>query len=139
MAVNVRVVPIKEFLRTDVAGHLDLQTSRTLLHGIIGACKTHNVDRVLIDTREATSKASVTDVWTLASELKSVGLSPQNRIAVVNRPKDNFDRAEFLEICASNRGFQLKAFREFEAAFTWLTEGEPSTPSGQTPQEINLR
>ena len=97
------------------------------------------MDRVLIDTREATSKASVTDVWTLASELKSVGLSPQHRIAVVNRPKDNFDRAEFLEICASNRGFQLKAFREFEAAFTWLTEGEPSTPSGQTPQEINLR
>ena len=29
MAVNVRVVPIKEFLRTDVAGHLDLQMSRT--------------------------------------------------------------------------------------------------------------
>ncbi len=137
MAVNVRVVPIKEFLRTDIAGHLDLQTSRSLLHSIMKACKKQNVDRVLIDTREATSDASVLDVWTLASDLTSVGLSSQHRLAVVNRPKDEFDRAEFLEVCASNRGFQLKAFREFEAAFTWLTEGEPSTPSGQPPQENN--
>src|SRR4051794_12530170 len=102
MAANVRVIPIKEFLRTDVAGNLDLQTSRSLLQGIMRACKTHNVDRVLIDTREATSKASVADVWTLASDLSSMGLSPQHRVAIVNRPKDDFDRGEFLEVCASN-------------------------------------
>src|SRR5438105_2319896 len=83
---------------THVARHLDLQTSRSLLHAILRACNTHNVDRVLIDTREATSKASVTDVWTLANELKSVGLSSRHRVAVVNRPKDDFDRAEFLEV-----------------------------------------
>ena len=48
----------------------------------------------------------------------------------MNRPKDEFDRGAFLEICATNRGYQLKAFREFEAAFTWLTFEEPEVKAG---------
>jgi hypothetical protein len=126
MPVNVRVIPITEFLRTDVAGHLDLKTSRVLLRDLMEACKAHNADRVLIDTREATSDASVLDVWTLASDLQSAGLGYEHRVAVLNRPKDNFDRGAFLETCATNRGYQLKAFRDFEAAFTWLTDGASS-------------
>ena len=43
------------------------------------------------------------------------------------------DRGAFLELCAMNRGYELKAFRDFEAAFTWLNEGgQPSTSSGYT-------
>jgi len=71
------------------------------------------------------------DVWTLAKKLTSSGL--RARMAVVNSPKDDFDRGAFLELCAVNRGYDLKAFRDFEAAFTWLNEGgQPSTSSGYT-------
>ena len=129
MAVDVRIIPITEFLRADVSGTL-METSLILLCDLIAACKEHNVDRILIDTREATSNTSVLDVWTLAKKLTSSGL--RARIAVVNSPKDDFDRGAFLELCAVNRGYDLKAFRDFEAAFTWLNEGEPSTSSGYT-------
>ena len=130
MAVEVRIIPIKEFLRTDVSGNLDLERSLIILRNLVEECKKHDVDRILIDTREATSNASMLDVWTLARKLTNSGL--RARVAVVNRPKDDFDRGAFLELCAMNRGYQLKAFRDFEAAFTWLNEGKPSPSSGST-------
>lgn len=130
MTVEVRIIPIKEFLRTDVSGNLDLERSLIILSHLVEECTKHNVDRILIDTREATSNASMLDVWTLARKLTHSGLRAQ--VAVVNRPKDDFDRGAFLELCAMNREYQLKAFRDFEAAFTWLNEGEPSPSSGST-------
>ena len=130
MAVEVRIIPIKEFLRTDVSGNLDLEKSLIILGDLVEECKKNNVDRILIDTREATSNASMLDVWTLAKKLTHSGLKAQ--VAVVNRPKDDFDRGAFLELCAMNRGYQLKAFRDFEAAFTWLNEDAPSLSSGST-------
>ena len=126
MAVDVRIISITQFLRADVSGTL-METSLILLCDVIEACKEHNVDRILIDTREATSNTSVLDVWTLARKLTPSGLS---RVAVVNRPKEDVERGTFLELCATNRGYQLEAFNDFEAAFTWLSEGQPSTSSG---------
>ena len=130
MAVEVKIIPIKEFLRTDVSGNLDLEKSLIILGDLVEECKKNNVDRILIDTREATSNASMLDVWTLAKKLTHSGLKAQ--VAVVNRPKDDFDRGAFLELCAMNRGYQLKSFHDFEAAFTWLNEDEPSPSSGST-------
>ena len=130
MAVEVKIIPIKEFLRSDVSGNLDLERSLSLLRKLVEECKNHNVDRILIDTREATSNASMLDVWTLAKKLTHSGLMA--RVAVVNRPKDDFDRGAFLELCAVNQGYELKAFRDFEAAFIWLNEGQPSISSGHT-------
>ena len=131
MAAEVRIIPIKEFLRSDVSGALDLERSLSILRKLAEECKNHNVDRILIDTREATSNASMMDVWTLAKKLTHSELRAA-RLAVVNRPKDDFDRGAFLELCAVNRGYELKAFRDFEAAFTWLNEGQPSASSGHT-------
>ena len=68
--------------------------------------------------------------WVNDGLLTHSGLKAQ--VAVVNRPKDDFDRGAFLELCAMNRGYQLKAFQDFEAAFTWLNEDEPSPSSGST-------
>ena len=135
MAVDVRIIPIKEFLRSDVSGTLDLERSLSILRKLAEECKNHNVDRILIDTREATSNASMLDVWTLAKKLTYSELRSA-RVAVVNRPKDDFDRGAFLELCAVNRGYELRAFRDFEAAFTWLNEGQSSTSSGSTQYGI---
>jgi len=127
MPVEVRIIPITEFLLTDASGTL-METSLILLRDLLQACKEHNVDRLLIDTREATSSASVLDAWTLASKLAHSELSHKDRVAVLNRPEDDFGAAS-LEPCPVNRGYQLKAFHDFQAAFTWLNEREPSTSS----------
>jgi hypothetical protein len=125
MSYDMRVIPISEFLRTDVSGVIDLQASRAVLKELLGICLRENIHHILIDTREASSRSSTVDVWTLANDLGSLGMSNQHRIAILNRPKDDFDRGAFLELCATNRGYQLRAFRDFESAFTWLTAAEP--------------
>ncbi|HJT19222.1 MAG TPA: hypothetical protein VJ746_02050 [Nitrospira sp.] len=124
MAYDVRIIPIREFMRSDVSGTVDLKASRELLRALMAACASRQVDRILIDSREASSKASTVDVWTLANDLGSLGVSRDHRVAILNRPKDDFDRGAFLELCATNRGYHLRAFREFEEAFTWLTSEE---------------
>lgn len=126
MAYDVRVIPIKEFLRTNVSGELDLKATREVLKELLAICSRSNIHHILIDGREASSRASTVDVWTLANELGSLGMSSQHRIALLNRPKDEFDRGAFLEVCATNRGHELRAFRDFESAFTWLSVEEPS-------------
>lgn len=127
MAFDVRVIPIREFMKTNITGEIDLNASREMLSQLMAACKKEHMSRILIDSREASSQSTMLDVWTLAKDLGSLGVSHENRVAVLNRPKDNFDRAAFLELCATNRGYQIKAFREFEQAFAWLTSDQPSS------------
>lgn len=126
MSYDMRVIPISEFLRTDVSGEIDLQATRALLKELLDICSRNQVYHILIDGREARSRSSTVDIWTLANDLSTLGMSLQHRIAILNRPKDDFDRGAFLELCATNRGYQLRAFRDFENAFTWLTCEESS-------------
>jgi hypothetical protein len=127
MAYDVRVIPIREFMKTDISGEVDMSASRKMLSELMAICKRENMSRILIDCREASSHATTLDVWTLAKDLGSLGVTYEYRVAVLNRPKDDFDRGAFLEVCATNRGYQIKAFREFEMAFHWLTSEESST------------
>ena len=126
MGYDVRVIHVREFMKTDIAGELDVAATRDMLSQIMATCKRQDMSRVLIDCREASSHSTITDVWTLARDLDSLGVTRENRVAVLNRPKDGFDRAAFLELCAGNRGYQIRAFREFEEAFTWLVSEQTS-------------
>jgi hypothetical protein len=127
MSFDVRIIPIREFMKTDISGEIDLNASREMLSQLMATFKRKNMSHILIDAREASSRSTMLDVWTLARDLGLLGLTPDNRVAVLNRPKDNFDRAAFLELCATNRGYRLRAFREFEHAFDWLTSEQLST------------
>ena len=122
MAYDVRIIPIHEFLRTDVHGVVDPGSSRKLLESLLHSAQQHHVTRVLLDGRDSRSDASTADIWTLANELGQLGMSREHRIAfLLGPPRDDFDRGKFLELCATNRGYQIRAFRDFEEAFSWLT------------------
>jgi hypothetical protein len=126
MAHDIRLIRLKDFLRTDDTGTIDLQSSKRALKDLAAACAAHANHHVLIDVREATSKMSAVEVWELARSLEECGLGRDNRIAIVNHPKDEFDRADFFEWCASNRGYYFRAFRDFENALFWLAADQPA-------------
>jgi len=130
MPHDIRLIRLRDFLRTDVRGCIDLESSKRSLQDIAKACTEHENHHVLIDTRDAHSKATPVDVWELAASLEECGIGRHNRIAVLNDPKDDFDRAAFLETCAANRGFNIKAFREFEKALYWLTSNRVGPGEG---------
>ena len=121
MSYDVRVISISEFLRTDVSGIVDLEASRSLLRDLVAIAAKRDVDRVLLDGRHARAQVTTTDIWTLASDLGALGIKDHRIAFLLSPPDSDFDRGAFLELCATNRGFQLRAFHDFEQAFTWLT------------------
>ena len=56
----------------------------------------------------------------LALEITKYEALSSARISLLVKP-DDFDRGDFLQICAQNRGVQLSAFTEYENAMNWLT------------------
>ena len=119
---NIRIIHIKDFIRADVDGHFDLERSRQLLKDLAGFTQDNPGQNILLDGREATSDLTTVDIFNLVSGLFEAGVGVRNKLAMLNRPKDDFDRAAFLELCAKNRGFNISAFRDFEEALAWLNE-----------------
>jgi len=117
---DVRIIPISEFVRTNVSGTVDLQTKRALLKKLLTSSNHH----ILIDCRASSSQSTTVDVWMLAAELGKLGMTNNHRIAILHNTRDGFDPASFLELCATNRGYQLRAFHDFEQATMWLASEE---------------
>lgn len=122
MPYDIRIIRGREFLRLDAYGQVDLESSRILLGDAIWACVHGKVGRVLIDVREAMGTTlTVPQLAMLAGVCQQISPPPDvHKIAILNRPKDDFDRAAFLAAEAQQVGWNLRAFRDFEAAFNWL-------------------
>jgi len=129
MAYDVRIIPVGEFLRSDVTGVLNREASRQLLSKLMGASRQQNINRILIDCRDASSVTNLTDVWMLVQDFDALGVTRKCRIAVLSSPEGDFGKVEFLEVCASNRGYAVKAFVEFEGAVTWLAAQQSCSES----------
>ena len=120
MPIDLKIVPAKEFMRTNAKGEFDLEGTKKVFLSIFAKMKEAKVSEVVMDVREASAKLSVFQIYELVSVLEQVGCWRTWKIAMVLNQKDEFDRAKFFELCAQNRGYQVGAFKEFEEAVTWL-------------------
>jgi hypothetical protein len=130
MAHDIRLIHVRDFLRRDVDGVIDVKSSRRLLKELANASVERGNHRIFVDIRDTRpgGKLSVVDILEIASILGELGFGPHNRIAILNDPKDDFDRGAFLETCAVNRGINIRAFRDFEKAHFWLA-GDCAVPA----------
>ena len=123
MPVNIKIIHAHEFIRVTPEGRLNLEVSTKLLIEIAAAeAATADYD-ILLDTRQTQSDLSVDDLWCLAAELGKNFRNPPGRHlrTAVLCPVERFSHAEFLAICAKNRGFLIGAFTSFSEAYEWLT------------------
>jgi hypothetical protein len=120
MPYNLKIVPSREFIRTNANGEFDLEGTKELFLSVFSKMKDVDASEVVLDVREAYSKMTAFDLYQLLSILDRVGNKGSWKIAIVYRPKDDFDRAKFFELCAQNRGYQVGAFQIFEEAVAWL-------------------
>jgi len=118
--INVKIVPAKEFIRTQADGEFDLEGTKELFLAVFSKMKEANVSEVVIDLREASTKMTASDINELLSVLNHVGSWSTWKIAIVYRPKNDWDRAKFFELGAQNKGYRVKAFQDFEEALAWL-------------------
>ena len=120
MPIGVKIVPAREFFRTKANGEFDLEGTKEIFLAVFSKMKEAKVSEVVMDVREASTKMTASDVNELLSVLNHVGSWSTWKIAIVYRPKDDWDRAKFFELGAQNKGYRVRAFQDFEEALAWL-------------------
>ena len=120
MPIDLKIVPAREFIQTKANGEFDLEGTRELFLAVFSKMKEAKVSEVVMDLRELTTNMTASDINELLSVLNHVGSWSTWKIAIVYRPKNDWDRAKFFELGAQNKGYRVGAFQVFENALTWL-------------------
>ena len=129
MPHNMRVIQAKELMRTNVKGDGDLATSKRIIREIAALQLPKECD-LLLDIRDAVAKHSVADVYEAVAEMvKHREAFSGRKFAIVDADDEFFYRnVKLAEICAQNRGIDLRGFTDYEEALRWLNTETPVTP-----------
>lgn len=134
MKTQTKVFPLKHLIVMTADGKLDLLASKTALKSLVAAPGFEASYEVLLDLRDINCSMSVTDIYELAAHMAypDAALPTRRKIAVLidsHSPHHlAFDHAKFLEIAAGNRGFQIRAFDDYDRADEWLNADLPADP-----------
>lgn len=120
MKVNYRIIKAKDFIKAKPSGEIDLDQSKRVLIQIAAMTSPPADYEILIDVRESHGNLTYVDVWDLVSELGRHREAFRNKIAILTRGDEQFDRASFMEYCAKKSGFEVSAFTDFEETISWL-------------------
>jgi hypothetical protein len=122
MARNIRIINARDFVAAKPDGLLDLEESEKILREVVGISDPLDEFDILVDTREAASTLSATDLWYLADRLVRHPKTFAGRTAILC-PSERFDHASFFALCAENKGIDMQAFTSYEEAMVWLNAG----------------
>ncbi len=121
MTVQHRVFTARELIVVNSSGEADLVASKAAIRKIASDSQFHSQYEILMDLRDVGCDLTVTEIYDLASFMAwpNDELPTRRKIAVVADEK-SLDCAEFLELCATNRGVNLHAFNDMKQAAQWL-------------------
>jgi hypothetical protein len=141
MVYDIRMISAKDFIRLDAEGRFDLPATQRMFRDTMWACVNSKIGRVLLDIRDASADMTVAQVVSLAAICGEITPTMKDhKIAILNRPKDELDRAQIVASVAAQHHWNIRAFRDFEQAFDWLIVepdagmAEPSRPSAAQSQ-----
>jgi hypothetical protein len=119
MARKVRIINARDFISAKHDGVLNLEESEQLLREVMGISEPLDEFDILVDTREAASQLSATDLWYLADRLGHFPKLHTARTAILC-PSERLDHASFFALCAESKGINMQAFTSYEEAMVWL-------------------
>ena len=122
MNLNTQLVRQSDYIKTAPTGELDMASTRQLLLTLAAASSSGQERPMLVDTRKTSSILKKSDVFELASTLIEYGKTFRRKTAILARDDESFDRANFFELVARNRGYNVNAFTSFEEAIIWLAD-----------------
>lgn len=120
MDLDIRIIQHKEFLKTTPNGQIDLQKSEQVLLRLASLNKPPNNRDVLLDLRNTTNGLTILHITVLVELMIKHRDSFRNKLAIITETGTPHQLAAFMETYAVNRGFQIAAFDNFEAAILWL-------------------
>jgi len=123
MSISTNVLPEGRVIEVAVAGQLDIAVRYKVLATALFSMRANHYSRLLIDVTRGKmgSTESSTDAFKIIDQMRSLGFTPDVRIAFLQRGDDA--RRQFFEQAALFDGFDLKYFHHRDMALTWLTEG----------------
>ena len=126
MPVDLRIIRISDFIDWAPHGSQTFGSIKSVLAEAASAYGAFSKYDVLFDIRGAEIDLSILDIWELATYVANVvhqgpPKSFRAKLAVLC-PVQDFDHAKFFELCAGNRGLNIRAFTSFEEVFDWLHE-----------------
>ncbi|HET7766920.1 MAG TPA: hypothetical protein VFK92_17675 [Burkholderiales bacterium] len=124
MAIDVRLIQPKDFIKTAANGELDLAVSKELMRKTAEEMKSTPIRRILLDSRQAVAKWSPATLYEVAVVFTEDPAFRNTRVAILTR-HERIDNARFLTLVANSRGAQMMAFEDFEDAIDWLVLSGP--------------
>lgn len=121
MATDVELGHHPGYLCVTVHGAFDLAGGQQVIQQIVAALD-NEMSSILLDLRCATCKLSRADILILVNEMCDNWAVFHQRIGVLCWPNSTIDTSDFLELCAGNRGFRVRTFRDAELVQQWLAE-----------------
>lgn len=122
MPTKFKLIRSVEYLQTDANEDIDLEASKQMLIEIAKAKRPLADFDLLLDFRRIQLKLNTVEIYFLASELHLHGDTFCDKVAILVLPGLNFEKAEFFELCAKNRGFKVDCFTNYEDAVQWFYE-----------------
>jgi hypothetical protein len=139
MPYSIQVIHTDDFLR--FAGNkkdVDLAETHRVLSAIARQCIDRGIDCALLDVRQMTGDLSPTDMYQLALAFHEMGFHKHHRLAILHRSAagqrvEFFGMrpgalAEFFALCASQEGWNVRAFDKYEEAIEWFGAALPIAP-----------
>jgi hypothetical protein len=133
MRSNDKAYPWKDLIVMTSSGTVDLDASKAALKSLADDPDFLPGYEVLLDWRDVECTMSVGDVFEIAKYLTDLDtkLPTRKKIAILVSGRLAFDHAQFLELCAGNRGVTLHAFDDYDKASAWLNTTLPADPQEQ--------
>ncbi len=122
MSTGYRTYKINDFIKKNLIGEVDIDTSIKLIREIATATEMHHDYNLLIDVRRAVPLKNFADLLTIATEFTKFKGVLRNKIAFIipNEPS-RIERAIFFIKSLDEASFQIKYFTEYEEAIEWFS------------------
>jgi hypothetical protein len=127
MDLNIRIIQARDFLKVTPTGEVEIEKSKQALLRLASMNAEPSARDILIDTRQKTGYLTLADITELVNLMIEHRESFRSKLAILARPGLGFDHAKFMELYATNRGFLVAAFTDFEDAINWLTSSNEVT------------
>ncbi|HEX3357344.1 MAG TPA: hypothetical protein VHS31_10275 [Tepidisphaeraceae bacterium] len=124
MPYDLHIVKPSDFIRLDAHKQVDVKQSLAALSALAKTCVQRNVDHALLDVRDLPATLSLTDLYTLAKAFPETGFTQHHRLAILHR-FSSAERAEMFAMFASDHGWQVRAFENYEEAIEWFSVDTP--------------
>jgi hypothetical protein len=120
VSVDYKIIQAKDFIKVTPTGEIDLKESKKVLGQLADMLGLTGNYELLLDMREAHSNMQQTELEELVLALVRHRDVFQNKIAVIARNDEQFNKAVFVEICANIDGLTVEAFTDYEQAINWI-------------------